>query len=63
MKGARTRLTYGPILAHNLPADATNTKRLYSRRTRRAVGEGRVGAMCNGSDYYGHLPADTAQST
>lgn len=30
VRGARARaLTYGPILAHNLPADATNTKRLY----------------------------------
>lgn len=32
--GART-VTYGPILAHNLPADATNTKRLYFHGGRR----------------------------
>ncbi|CAH2076174.1 unnamed protein product, partial [Iphiclides podalirius] len=44
MKGGTYTAKCGPISAHNLPADATNTKRLYSRRTQRAAGGREEGA-------------------
>lgn len=50
---ARPRKTYDPILANNLPADATNTKRLYFLK----------GGRWEGSDYDGHLLLDMKQST